>query len=86
VNKLTSHYRVKLIDKIGFNLTIHRPTDLRKEFDDDFCLGHDCKSWEIIQNSILVGLIGTSGTNYSIQRWWLTSTDCQFKPESGLDN
>jgi hypothetical protein len=75
-----------MIDNIRFNLNSDEPIDLRKKCNDDFWLGHDCKSWEIVRNSILVGLIGLSGTNYLIQRWWLTSTDCQFKPESGLDN
>ncbi len=86
VNELNSHYRVKMIDNIRFNLTFNEPIDLRKKCDDDFCLGHDFKSWEIIRNSILVGLIDLSDTNYLIQRWWLTSTDCQFKPGSGIDN
>jgi hypothetical protein len=75
-----------MIDNIRFNLTSHEPIDLEKKCDDDFCLSHDYKFLEIIRNSILVGLLVLSGTNYLIQRWWLTPTDCQFKPESGLDN
>jgi hypothetical protein len=74
VNKLNSHYRVKMIDGFGLtNLTSQEPIELRKKCN-DFCLGHDCKSREIIRDSRLVGLMGLSDTNYLIQRWWLTST------------